>query len=196
MDDVLRGATLAGVIGLGAVPVLAVASVEDPNRTFAAIVLIIAGGFGVHGAVRREPFGVRVTSLVYAGIAMGTALFGAGLSLPDLLGYVSLLLGLNVLAFHLWAYGPVLAAFKDEDAISRRARGTVLRSLAFSGAAVGVAFGGSVALLPLFAVDLGPRDPVSAFALALALLAVFALLALLPDDPWSLRRRRQPYRSR
>ncbi|MBI4417049.1 MAG: hypothetical protein HY557_08700, partial [Euryarchaeota archaeon] len=105
-----------------------------------------------------------------------------------LLAYVVGLLGMNLLLYHVFSYGPVLAAFRREGPLARRTRAVVLRSLAFSGGALALAYGGSLALLPLFALDVGPRDAVSALLLTLALLLVLLFLSMLPETPLPLRR--------
>ena len=197
MEKALRVASLAAVIVLGIPPALDVSTIGHPNqRALAAILLGLAGFAGIYAAVRRQPLGARATTAAYGTVAIGFGLFVTARPLPFLLAYVVGLIGMNVLLYHVAAYGPVLAAFRDEDAIARRARAVVLRSLAISGGALALAYGGSLALLPLFAFDLGLRDPLTALAVASALIVTLMVLAVLPETPLPRRERRASSRSR
>lgn len=185
MDGALRGAAVTVVAGLAVMPAVDLFAIPNVGqRVLAGLFLAAALALGLRAVARREPFGVRFTTLVYGVLGVGVGLFGTARPLQDLLAYVVGLLAMNVLLHHVTAYGPVLAAFAEEDAISRRARGAVLRSLALSGTALGLAYAGSLAVLPLFALDLRLTDPLTAVAIAIALLAVLLLLALLPGAPF------------
>lgn len=184
IERILRAASVAVVILLGVPPALELGVIDQPTRfLLAAAILALAAVAGVYASVRRRPLGLRATTAAYGAVTLGFGLFATVRPISFLLAYVVGLLGMNVLAYHTWAYGSVLAAFRDEDKISRRARAVVLRSLAFSGGALVLAYGGSLALLPLFAQDLVLRNPESALALAAGVLVVLLLLALHPQTP-------------
>jgi hypothetical protein len=185
MDRVLRG--LAGflVLLLGVPPILEVLAIEQSNqRLGAGTIVVLAVVAGLYAAVRRRPLAARFTTIAYGVFGLGFALFVSVRPVPFLLAYVVGLLGMNVLLYHVSAYGPVLAAFREEDAIARRARMVALRSLGVSGLALAVAYGGSLALLPLFAVEAGSTDPLAALGLAAALVLVLMMLAVLPESPF------------
>ena len=174
---------------MGVPPWLELDAIPGENRQLlASAFVLLAVGAGVWGALRRVPIAARVTTIGYGAVFLGLGLFATGRPIPDLLAYVTGLIGMNVLLYHERAYGPMLAAFREEDAIARRTRWVVVRALAISGGALAFAYGGSLALLPLFAVDVGPRDPLSALSLAVGLLTVLLLLTVLPQAP-RLRRR-------
>jgi hypothetical protein len=189
MDRVLRIASVVVVVGMAVPPFLELRAIAQPNQyLLAASFLVLAAAAGVYAAIRRQPLGARLTTVAYGAFGIGLGLFATNRSAAYLLAYVVGLLGMNALLYHVAAYGPVLAAFRDEDAVSRRARMVVLRSLGISGAALASAYGGSLLLLPLFAIDVGLTDPLSALAVASGLLLLLLLLALLPDVS-PLRRR-------
>jgi len=176
------------VVLMGVPPALELRVVAQPTQqSLAYAFLVLAAAAGVYAAIRRRPLGLRVTTVAYGVFGIGLGLFATNRPISQLLAYAVGLIGMNVLLYHVHAYGPVLAAFKEDDAVSRRARAVVLRSLAFSGAVLAVAYGGSLVLLPLFAIEAGSQDPLAALALASALLLLFLVLALLPDV--SLRRK-------
>ena len=184
MDRVLRAAALAAVIGMAVPPVREIAAIgQDSQRGLAAALLGLAVVAGLYAAVRRQPLAARATTVAYGAFGIGLGLFASAWPIANLMAYVVGLMGMNVLLQHVAAYGPVLAAFRDEDAVSRRARAVVLKSLGVSGAVLAVSFGGSLALLPLFAIDAGVRDPISALGLAVGLLIVLMLLTVLPETP-------------
>ena len=184
MDRVLRAAALAAVIGMAVPPVREIAAIgQDSQRGLAAALLGLAVVAGLYAAVRRQPLAARATTVAYGVFGIGLGLFASAWPIANLMAYIVGLMGMNVLLHHVAAYGPVLAAFRDEDAVSRRARAVVLKSLGISGTVLAVSFGGSLALLPLFAIDAGVRDPLSALGLAVALLVVLMLLTVLPETP-------------
>jgi len=84
---------------------------------------------------------------------------------------------MNILLSYDRAYGPILAAFREDDAVARRTMWVVWRSLAIFGGVLAFVYGASLAIFPLFAVDVGLRDPLSALGLALTLLLVLLFLA-------------------
>lgn len=193
MERVLRASSVAAVVALGIPPAFELGSIGHPNqRLLAASLFAFAAAAGVYAAVRRRPLGLRITTVAYAAIVLGFGLFATVRPISYLFAYVVGLLAMNVLVYHAATYGPVLAAFREEDAISRRARAVAVRSLALSGVALVLAYGGSLALLPAFASGIGVRDPLSALALAGGVIVVLLLLALLPMSPLALRRRRRP----
>ena len=174
--------SVAFVVGLGIPPWLELGAIENGNqRLLASALFLLAAAGGVWGAVRREPLWGRAATAAYAATALGLGLFVTNRSLPYLLAYVVALMAMNVLLYHSRAYGPVLAAFREEDAVARRARLVVLRSLAISAATLAAVYGASVALLPVFTLEAGSRDPIVALVLAATLVVVFLLLALLPE---------------
>lgn len=184
MDRVLRGAALVAVVGLAVPPAREIAAIgQDTQRAMAATFLVLAVISGIYAAIRRQPLAARATTVAYGVFGIGLGLFATAWPITSLIAYVVGLLGMNVLLYHVAAYGPVLAAFRDEDAVSRRARAVVLKSLGLSGVALAVSFGASLALLPLFTVDAGVRDPLTALGLAVGLIAVLLLLAVLPETP-------------
>ena len=184
MDRVLRGAALAAVVGMGVPPAMEIAALgQETQRNLAFALLVLAAVAGIYAAVRRQPLAARATTVAYGVFGIGLGLFASAWSIASLVAYIVGLMGMNVLLYHASAYGPVLAAFRDEDAVSRRARAVVLKSLGISGAVLAVSFGGSLALLPLFAIDAGVRDPLAALGLAVALVVVLMLLTVLPETP-------------
>jgi len=190
MDRVMRGASVAIVVGLGIPPWMDVATIEHPNqRALATGIFLLALAAGVWAAVRRQPLGARFTTIVYGALTIGFGLFVVERSTAFLLAYVVGLMGMNVLLYHVQSFGPVLAAFTEDDAASRRARAVVLRSLGITGASLAIAYGGSLVLLPVFASPVGATDPIVAMLLAILLVLVLLLLALLPDGLPGLRRR-------
>lgn len=173
---------MAAVVGLGIPPWLELEAIAHPTqRAVASAAFLLAAAAGVWAAVRREPLGARVTTLAYGVAGIGLGLFATDRSLAFLLAYAVGLIGMNVLLYHARAFGPVLAAFRGEDAIARGAQRIVLRSLAVSASALAIAYGGSLALLPVFALDIGVRDPIVALLLAAALVLALLFLTLLPD---------------
>jgi len=187
---VLRGLALALVLLLAVPPFLEAAAIEHPNqRLGAAAIVALAVVAGAYAAVRRRPLAARFTTIAYGVFGLGFALFVSVRPVPFLLAYVVGLLGMNVLLYHVAAYGAVLAAFREEDAIARRTRAVALRSLGVSGLALAVAYGGSLALLPLFAIEMGSTDPLAALGLAAALVLLLMMLAVLPESPFVLRER-------
>lgn len=177
------GSTLA-VVAVGLPSAFEVAAIGQSNqRTLAAVLLALAMVVGLHAALRRRPLGLRATTAAYGVFGLGLGLFASDKPVPYLLAYMVALIGMNVLAYHSVAFGPVLAAFRGEDVVARRTRGIAMRSLAISGGVLAVSYGGSVALLPLFSLEFGSTDPVIAFATAVAVLGAVLLLALLPDVP-------------
>ena len=194
MGRALRVAALAVVVGMGVPPWLELDAIPgDSRRLLASALVLLALALGAWGALRREPIAARVTTIVYGSAFLGLGLFVTGRPLTELLAYVTGLIGMNVLLYHERAYGSILAEFREEDAIARRTRWVILRALAVSGGALALAYGGSFALLPLFAIDVGSQDPIVALVLAIGLLLVLLLLARLPEPLW-LRRpsRRAP----
>jgi len=190
MDRALRAASVLVVIALGLPPGLEVAGIGQPNqRSLAAVLFGLAVVAGVYASVRRHPLGLRATTAAYGIFGIGFGLFVSNQSVPFLLAYVVGLLGMNVLAYHAQAFGPVLAAFREEDAVARRARAVALRSLAISGGVLAFTYGASLALLPVFAIGVGTTDPLVALATALTLLAVLLIVSLLPEAPASIFRR-------
>ena len=184
MDRVMRGGALAAVVGMAVPPAREIAAIgQDSQRGLAAALLGLAVVAGVYAAVRRQPLAARATTVAYGVFGVGLGLFASAWPIANLMAYIVGLMGMNVLLHHVAAYGPVLAAFRDEDAVSRRARAVVLKSLGVSGAVLAVSFGGSLALLPLFAIDAGVRDPLTALGLAVALVVVLMLLTVLPETP-------------
>jgi len=184
MDRVLRGAALAAVVGMGVPPAMEIAALgQETQRNLAFALLVLAAVAGIYAAVRRQPLAARATTVAYGVFGIGLGLFASAWSIASLVAYIVGLMGMNVLLYHASAYGPVLAAFRDEDAVSRRARAVVLKSMGVSGAVLAVSFGGSLALLPLFAIDAGVRDPLTALCLAVALVVVLMLLTVLPETP-------------
>ena len=191
----LRGLALGLVLLLAVPPFLEVAAIEHPNqRLGAAAIVALAVVAGAYASVRRRPLAARFTTIAYGLFGLGFALFVSVRPVPFLLAYVVGLLGMNVLLYQVAAYGPVLAAFREEDAIARRTRAVALRSLGVSGLALAVAYGGSLALLPLFAVEMGSTDPLAALGLAAALVLLLMMLAVLPESPFV--RERQQWRLR
>ena len=175
---------MAAVIGLAVPPAMEIALIDQGNQKMLSFaLLVLAAIVGVAAAIRRQPIGARITTVAYGSFEIGLGLFATHRPAWHLLGYVVGLIGMNVLLYHVRTYGPVLAAVRDEDEVSRRTRAVVLRSLAISGGALALAFGGSLALLPFFAIDVGARDPITALALAGSLVLVLLLLALLPHVP-------------
>jgi len=192
---VLRGLALALVFLLAVPPFLEVAAIEHPNqRLGGAVIVALAVIAGAYASVRRRPLAARFTTIAYGVFGLGFALFVSLRPVPFLLAYVVGLLGMNVLLYHVAAYGPVLAAFREEDAIARRTRAVALRSLGVSGLALAVAYGGSLALLPLFAVEMGSTDPLAALALGALLVLLLTMLAVLPESPFV--REKQEWRLR
>ncbi|MEK6851160.1 MAG: hypothetical protein AABY30_01335 [Candidatus Thermoplasmatota archaeon] len=188
MDRALRIAAIVAVVAMAVPPALEFRVIEQGNQLLgASAILVLAASAGVWAAYRRRPLAARITTAVYGAFGIGLGLFATDRSVAHLLAYIVGLLGMNVLLYHAAAYGPVLAAFREEDAVSRRARAVVLRSLGISGVALAAAYGGSLLLLPAFALDVGPTDPLSALAVATGLLVLVLLLSLLPDV--SLRRK-------
>ena len=191
----LRGLALALVFLLAVPPFLEVAAIEHPNqRLGGAVIVALAVIAGAYASVRRRPLAARFTTIAYGVFGLGFALFVSLRPVPFLLAYVVGLLGMNVLLYHVAAYGPVLAAFREEDAIARRTRAVALRSLGVSGLALAVAYGGSLALLPLFAVEMGSTDPLAALALGALLVLLLTMLAVLPESPFV--REKQEWRLR
>jgi len=185
---------VALVVGLGIPPWLELGAIENGNqRLLASGLFLLAAAAGVWSAIRREPLWGRAATAAYGATALGIGLFVTDRSLPYLLAYVVALMGMNVLLYHARAFGPVLAAFREEDAAARRARTVVLRSLAMSAATLAAVYGVSLALLPVFALEAGSRDPVVALLLAAALVVVFLLIALFPEG---LPHRRRTSRAR
>jgi len=197
MDRALRIAAIVAVVAMAVPPALEFRVIEQGNQLLgASALLVFAAVVGVWAAVRRRPLAARITTAAYGAFGIGLGLFATDRSVTYLLAYAVGLLGMNVLLHHAAAYGPVLAAFREEDAVSRRARAVVLRSLGLSGAALAVAYGGALLLMPAFALGAGPTDPLSALAAAVGFLLLVLLLALLPDvSPFRrgvLRRRPAP----
>ncbi|TLZ53343.1 MAG: hypothetical protein E6K18_00420 [Methanobacteriota archaeon] len=188
MGRALHLGSIATVIGMGIPPWLELDAIPNPNqRSLASAFFLLAAAIGVWGAIRREPFGLRIATIAYGGSSLGLGLFATDRSLPYLLAYVTGLIAMNALVYHDRAFGPVLAAITQEDAVSRRTRLVVLRAVGSLAGALALAYGLSVALLPLFAIDVGSRDPVVALVLSLALVLVLLFLARLPERP-SVRR--------
>lgn len=189
MDRVLRGITLFVVVLLAVPPTLEVAAIRHGNQlTLAVTTIALAVLAGAYAAVRRRPLAARFTTIVYGIFGLGFGLFVSLRPVSFLLAYVVSLLGMNVLLYHVAAYGPVLAAFRDEDATSRRTRGVAMRSLGVSGLALAVAYGGSLALLPLFTIEAGATDPLAAFGVAGLLVLFLTMLATLPESPFVRRK--------
>jgi len=196
MDRVLRGAAVAAIVGMAIPPAREIAAIgQETQRGLAVALLALAAIAGVYAAIRRQPLAARATTVAYGVFGIGLGLFASAWPVANLMAYVVGLMGMNVLLQHVAAYGPVLAAFRDEDAVSRRARAVVLKSLGISGAVLAVSFGGSLALLPLFAVDAGVRDPITALGLAVVLLVLLLLLAVLPESPLGFRGKRPRLRN-
>ncbi|HYS70862.1 MAG TPA: hypothetical protein VEM95_00400 [Thermoplasmata archaeon] len=190
MDRVLRGACVAAVLGLAIPPAREVALIaQDGQRGLAAALLVLGVVAGLYAAIRRWPLAARATTVAYGAFGVGLGLFASNWTIASLIAYVVGLIGMNLLLHHVAAYGPVLAAFQEEDAIARRARAVVLKSLAMSGLVLAVTFGGSLALVPFFAFDVGLSDPLTALALAATLLIFLLLLAVLPVTPRLPKRR-------
>lgn len=182
MDRALRVASVVAVVAMAVPPALEFRVIAQGNQLLgASALLVLAATVGVWAAYRRRPLAARITTAAYGAFGIGLGLFATERSVAYLLAYIVGLLGMNVLLYHAAAYGPVLAAFREEDATSRRARAVVLQSLGLSGVALAAAYGGSLLLLPLFALDVGPTDPLSALAVATGLLVLVLVLALLPD---------------
>jgi len=182
MDRALRFASVVAVILLGIPPALELRAVAQPTQhALAAAILVLAEAAGIYAAIRRTPLGLRATTAAYGAFGIGLGLFASDRSIAYLLAYVVGLIGMNVLAYHARAFGPVLAAFTDEDLVSRRARAVAVRSLAVSGGALAAAYGASLALLPVFTIDVGSTDPVVALLTAILLIGTMLLLALLPE---------------
>ena len=189
MDRVLRGAALAAVVGMGVPPAMEIAALgQETQRNLAFALLVLAAVAGIYAAVRRQPLAARATTVAYGVFGIGLGLFASAWSIASLVAYIVGLMGMNVLLYHASAYGPVLAAFRDEDAVSRRARAVVLKSLGISGAVLAVSYGGSLALLPLFALEIGSRDPLMALVLATGLVVTLLVVAVLPETPRLHRR--------
>lgn len=186
----LRGLALALVLLLAVQPFLEVATIGHGNQKLMAGSIVALGVVaGVYAAVRRRPLAARFTTVAYGVFALGFGLFVSVRPLPFLLAYVVGLLGMNVLLYHVAAYGPVLAAFREEDAIARRTRAVTLRSLGVSGLALAVAYGGSLALLPLFTIETGSTDPLAALGLGALLVLLLLMLAVLPESPFVREKR-------
>ncbi len=184
MDRALRVASALAVVAMGVPPAFEIAVLGQPNQRALAAILFGLGAFvGVYSAIRRWPLGLRATTVAYGIFGIGFGLFVSEKPVAFLLAYVVGLLGMNVLAYHALAFGPVLAAFPEEDAVARRARGIAMRSLAVSGGVLALSYGISLALLPIFALNVGSRDPVIALVTAIAFLSAILLLALLPEVP-------------
>jgi len=176
---------LAIVLLLAVPPFLEIATIGHPNqRLGAASMVALAVVAGAYAAVRRRPLAARFTTIAYGVFGIGFGLFVSVRPVPFLLAYIVGLLGMNVLLYHVAAYGPVLAAFREEDAIARRTRAVAIRSLGVSGLALAVAYGGSLALLPLFAIETGSTDPLAALGLAALLVLLLMMLAVLPESPF------------
>jgi len=189
MDRVLRGAALAAVVGMGVPPAMEITALgQETQRNLAFALLVLAAVAGIYAAVRRQPLAARATTVAYGVFGIGLGLFASAWSIASLVAYIVGLMGMNVLLYHASAYGPVLAAFRDEDAVSRRARAVVLKSLGISGAVLAVSYGGSLALLPLFALEIGSRDPLMALVLATGLVVTLLVVAVLPETPRLHRR--------
>jgi hypothetical protein len=176
---------LALVLLLAVPPFLEIATIGHPNqRLGAASIVALAVVAGAYAAVRRRPLAARFTTIAYGMFGIGFGLFVSVRPVPFLLAYIVGLLGMNVLLYHVAAYGPVLAAFREEDGIARRTRAVAIRSLGVSGLALAVAYGGSLALLPLFAIETGSTDPLAALGLAALLVLLLMMLAVLPESPF------------
>jgi hypothetical protein len=194
-DRVLRGVAVGFVAILAVPPILELVAIGHPNqRALAALAVAIGIVAGMYAGVKRRPLAARITTIVYGVVALGLGLFASNRPVPFLLAYVVGLLGMNVMLHHVATYGPVLAATREEDAMSRRTQVTALRSLAVSGGVLALTYGGSLALLPLFTAEVGSRDPVVALVLAASLVVVLMMLAVLPESPlvrgereWRLR---------
>ena len=181
----LRGLALVLVLLLAVPPFLEIGTVEHPNqRLGGTVIVVLAVIAGAYSAIRRRPLTARFTTIAYGVFGLGFGLFVSLRPVSFLLAYVVGLLGMNVLLYHVAAYGPVLAALRDEDAIARRTRAVALRSLGVSGLALAVSYGGSLALLPLFEVEMGSTEPLPALLLAAALVLLLMMLAVLPESPF------------
>lgn len=190
MDRMLRGIAMALVLVLAMPAFLEVAAIGNPNQTLAAIALLVLGVMGgLYAAISRRPLAARFTTIVYGVFGVGFALFVSLQPVSFLLAYVVGLLGMNVLLYHIAAFGPVLSYMQDDDLAARRTQEVALRSLGVSCFALGLAYGGSLALLPLFAVDAGSTDPWFALALGAALVLLLTLLVMLPESVIVRRRR-------
>lgn len=184
MDRALQFASILAVVLLGIPPVVDVAAIGQPTqRALAFAILILAALAGVFAALRGGPLGMRATTAAYGTFTIGLGLFAANRTIAYLLAYVVALIGMNVLAYHARAFGPILAAVREEDAVSRRVRAVALRSLAVSGGVLAFAYGVSLAILPAFALGVGSTDPVFALLTAVALIVVLLALASLPASP-------------
>ena len=181
----LRGLALALVLLLAVPPFLEIGTVEHPNqRLGGTVIVVLAAVAGAYSAIRRRPLAARFTTIAYGVFGLGFGLFVSLRPVSFLLAYVVGLLGMNVLLYHVAAYGPVLAALRDEDAIARRTRAVALRSLGVSGLALAVSYGGSLTLLPLFELEMGSTEPLPALLLAAALVLLLMMLAVLPESPF------------
>ena len=190
MDRILRGLAILLVVLLAVPPFLEVAAIAHGNqRLLAGTVVVLAGVAGLYSALRRRPLAARFTTVVYGVFGLGFGLFVSLRPVSFLLAYVVGLLGMNVLLYHVATYGPVLAAFRAEDAVARRTRAVALRSLGVSGLTLAVAYGGSLALLPLFSIDAGSTDPLAALGVAALLVLLVTMLATLPESPFVRTRR-------
>ncbi len=184
MDAVLRIAAAAAVLGLAVTPVIEASGIEQPNQhAFAMAILVLAAIVGVYSAVRRQPVYARFTTVAYGSFALGLGLFASARPAWQLLAYVVGLLGMNALLHQVRTFGPILAAVTVEDDVARRTRLVALRSLGVSGAVLALSFGGSLAILPLFSLGFGTRDPIVALVLASGLVVVLLVLAVLPETP-------------
>lgn len=183
MDKALRVFALVLVLALGIPPFLEVATIGNIlHRIAAGAFLGLAVAVGAYAALSLRPPFARFTTITYGVFGLGFGLFVAGRPLSNLLAYVVALLAMNVVLYHVATYGPVLRASRDEDAITRRARAATGRSLVVSGLALTFSYGGSLALLPLFAIESGSTHPIVALGLAVALVLILMTLVVLPES--------------